>query len=162
MVSDHNYTISKNSRPHSIYGTVCSVLVFRELTAVASSHAGHRRLSPALGSDGWCRRWVCIMKRAWVLWVSVGGQEDTRAQNYECAVAHSHYPQLLYQLWICWYESQQCLPSLQRRMDSYSCEDTQGRRLPIIKPGMKRENDRVEEERRKWQRHQIEMRGGGR
>lgn len=42
MVSDHNYTISKNSRPHSIYCTVCSVLVFRELTAVASSHAGHR------------------------------------------------------------------------------------------------------------------------
>lgn len=92
-----------------------------------------------------------------VLWVSVGGQEDTQGpQNDECAAARSYYPRLLYQLWICWYESQQCLPSLQCRVHSYSCQDTQRCLPPIIKPVTERESRGREEEmtktlKRRWE-----------
>ncbi len=54
MVSDHSYTISQNSRPHSVHCTVCSVLVFRELTA--QRFIITRWSSASVGSDGRCRR----------------------------------------------------------------------------------------------------------
>lgn len=106
------------------------------------------------GLDGSCWRWVCIMKRAW-RFMSVSGRTGghTGPEDDECAAARSYYPVIISALnLLIWITP----ASLQRRMDSYSCEDIQ-RRLPqIIKPGRK-EKTGVEEE-RKWQSHQTQSR----